>query len=213
MFNVFMNDSVEVLLINNNYDNDNVENFKIDSSEENMSSEEDNDENATNEVIADSFYNEEDVVNYFENIELEIESSTSFKEKFREYFILIVDFIFYNGEIKGYSFAKLSDGAKIKIIAIALKIDNKIEEYIPNYKEYISSTGGKIYNNVKERCVSLYMDISVDICTTNKDECDKVKDVFAEIKNVCKIGWDYIMKLTSKGVTKLKDWYEVYSGK
>lgn len=211
MFNVFKNDSVEVLLINNNYDN--VDNFKSDYSEGNISSEEDNNENAINEVVEDGFYDEGDVVNYFENIELEIESSTSFKEKFRESFILIVDFIFYDGEIKGYSFDKLSDSAKIKIIAIALKIDNKIEEYIPNYKEYISSTGGKIYNNVKERCVSLYMDISVDICTTNKDECDKVKDVFTEIKNVCKIGWDYIMKLTSKGITKLKDWYEVYSGK
>ena len=126
---------------------------------------------------------------------------------------MIVDFIFYDGEIKGYRFSELSDSAKAKIVAIALKIDNKIEEYVPNYKEEISSTSSKVYNNVKDRLVSLYMDISVDICTKNKEECNKVKDIFAEIKDVCKIGWSYIKELTSKGVTNLKEWYEVYSGK
>ena len=225
--NIFNNDSVDVLLINDNnsgytddiptdnYENENIDDINQDNFKENINSEESSDENISNELVTDNdvFYSEEDVVGYFENIESEVQSCTSFKEKFKEYFILIVDFIFYDGEIKGYRFSELSDSAKAKIVAIALKIDNKIEEYVPNYKEEISSTSSKVYNNVKDRLVSLYMDISVDICTKNKEECNKVKDIFAEIKDVCKIGWSYIKELTSKGVTNLKEWYEVYSGK
>lgn len=224
---IFKNDSVGELLINNNliytdktvdipsdnYEKDYINDFKQDYFEEKITNEDFTDGNINNEVVTDVFYDEADVVNYFEDIELEVKTSNSFMEKFREYFILIVDFIFYDGEIKGYCFDELSDSAKVKIVAIALKIDNKIEEYIPNYKEGISSTSNKVYNNVKDKFVSLYMDISVDICTKNKGECDKVKDIFAEIKDVCKIGWNYIKELTSKGVTNLKHWYEVYSGK
>lgn len=226
LFIGFKNDSEYELLINSNsvstdkddissddYENDSIDNIEQELFVENITNEESSDENINNEVVTDIFYNEEDVVKYFEDIELEVKTSTLFKEKFKEYFILIVDFIFYDGEIKGYHFDELSDSAKAKIIAASLKIDNKIEEYVPNYKESITSTSSKVYNNVKDRLVSLYMDISIDICTKNKDECNMVKDIFSEIKEVCKIGWDYIKKLTNKGITNLKDWYEIYSGK
>ena len=48
-------------------------------------------------------YSEEDVVSYFDSIGNEVEKSSTFKEKFKEYFITIVDFIFYEKEIKGYT--------------------------------------------------------------------------------------------------------------
>lgn len=200
---------VDIGDISNDSYEDNTDDIINSTINENINDVDATDESGNNDV----FYTEENVVNYFEGIELEVDSSTSFKEKFKEYFILIVDFIFYDGEIKGYRFNELSDIAKIKIVAIALKVDNKIEEYIPNYKESISSTGSKVYNNVKDRCISLYMEISVDICTKNKDECNKVKEIFTEIKDVCKIGWNYIKELTSKGLNNLKEWYEIYSGK
>lgn len=158
-------------------------------------------------------YSEEDVVSYFENIEKEVETSTSFKEKFKEYFIITVDFIFYGGEIKGYTFSELTGTAKAKIIAVALKIDNKIEEYIPGYKESISSVTGKVYTDIKEKLVSSYMDISSTICKDNIEECNKVKDIFSDVKDYCKIGWDFIKGLFKSGATKIKDWYEIYSGK
>jgi len=159
-------------------------------------------------------YSEEDVVSYFENMENEVENSSSFKEKFKEYFITIVDFVFYDREIKGYTFSEISGTAKAKIIGIALKIDSKIEEYLPNYKENISSTSSKIYTNVKEKLVTLYMDVATDICSgDNEIECARVKDMFGEIKNVCKIGWQFIKNLVGNGITKVKEWYEIYSGK
>lgn len=158
-------------------------------------------------------YSEQDVVSYFESVGDEVVSSGTFKTKFKDYFINIVDFIFYDKEIKGYRFSELTNMAKLKIISIALKIDSKIEEYVPGYKETISNTGSKVYNDIKEKLVISYMDISTVVCKDNESQCDKVKELFSDVKDKCKIGWDFIKALISDGVFKLKDWYEIYSGK
>ena len=126
------------------------------------------------------------------------------RDKAKEYFITIVDFIFYDGKIKGHTFNDLSSTAKLKIISIALKIDNKIEEYIPGYKETISSNGSKIYNNVKEKLVTLYLDISTEICKNHENGCNTAKEIFKDIKDNCRIGWDFVKKLVSSGTSKLK---------
>lgn len=183
----------------------------------NKSDDKDEDENITRQDSSDSsedIKNENDVVQYFENNYNDINSNkVSIKDKAKEYFIDIVDFIFYDKEIKGYTFSELSDNAKIKVIALALKIDSKIEEYIPGYKNSISSNGSKIYTDVKERLVSSYLDLSVKICSSNEEGCNKAKDIFSDIKDNCKIGWSFIKKLVSDGGNKLKDWYEIYSDK
>lgn len=167
-----------------------------------------------NNDSSEDIKNENDVVQYFESNYNDINSNkVSIKDKAKEYFIDIVDFIFYDKEIKGYTFSELSDNAKIKVIALALKIDSKIEEYVPGYKNSISSNGSKIYTDVKERLVSSYLDLSVKICSSNKEGCNKAKDIFSDIKDNCKIGWSFIKKLVSNGGNKLKDWYEIYSGK
>lgn len=169
-----------------------------------------NDNDSTN---ADKIY-EEEVIDYFEdNYNVINNNWKDVKDKAKEYFITIVDFIFYGGEIKGYTFSDLSTNTKLKIISVALKIDSKIEEHIPGYKDTISSNGSKIYNNVKERLVTLYLDISTEICKEHENECDTAKEIFKDIKDNCKIGWDFIENLVSSGTSKLKDWYEVYSGK
>ena len=212
------------LLIGSNKDNaidskeeDNVSNDSVnDVDTSNKENELDNEDVniSVNDDSSNSYeYTEEDVVEYFSVMEEEVSESSSFKEKFKEYFITVVDFIFYDSEIKGYTFSELSGTAKVKIIGMALKIDSKIEEYIPGYKESISNTGSKIYTNVKEKLVTLYMDISTDICKDNENECTKVKEIFSDVKDVCSIGWDFIKSLASSGFSKIKEWYEIYSGK
>lgn len=169
-----------------------------------------NDNNSTN---VDKIY-EEEVVDYFEdNYNVINNNWEDVKDKTKEYFITIVDFIFYGGEIEGYTFNDLSTSTKLKIISVALKIDSKIEEHIPGYKNTISSNGSKIYNNVKERLVTLYLDISTEICRDHENDCDTAKEIFKDIKDNCKIGWNFIENLVSSGTSKLKDWYELYSGK
>ena len=212
-------DKMEKFGINNNENNEenNTENNTKNESKE------DNDQNSNDVNIKDnsddkyndSVTSEEDVVNYFEKKYDEVNNNSwnDVKDKAKEYFITIVDFIFYDGKIKGHTFNDLSSTAKLKIISIALKIDNKIEEYIPGYKETISSNGSKIYNNVKEKLVTLYLDISTEICKNYENGCNTAKEIFKDVKDNCKIGWDFIKKLVSSGTSKLKDWYEVYSGK
>ena len=220
-------DVFDILLINSKKENDIQENMN-NKSDNNNSADEDvvtsDDENIiiddNKSQIEDTFgnennldYTEEEVVSYFENIGNEVEESISFKEKFKEYFINVVDFIFYDKEINGYTFSELSGTAKVKVISIALKIDNKIEEYIPGYKETISNASSKIYTNIKEKLITLYMDVSTDICKDNEKECDKVKEIFSDIKDSCKIGWDFFKGLVGDGFSKVKEWYEIYSGK
>ena len=209
-------DKMEKFGINNNENNEenNTENNTKNESKE------DNDQNSNDVNIKDnsddnyndSVTSEEDVVNYFEKKYDEVNNNSwnDVKDKAKEYFITIVDFIFYDGKIKGHTFNDLSSTAKLKIISIALKIDNKIEEYIPGYKETISSNGSKIYNNVKEKLVTLY---STEICKNYENGCNTAKEIFKDVKDNCKIGWDFIKKLVSSGTSKLKEWYEVYSGK
>lgn len=195
-----------------------LEMLEINSSDKNTTN---NNENASKEqgkndndnTNVDKIY-EEEVVDYFEdNYNVINNNWEDVKDKTKEYFITIVDFIFYGGEIEGYTFNDLSTSTKLKIISVALKIDSKIEEHIPGYKNTISSNGSKIYNNVKERLVTLYLDISTEICRDHENDCDTAKEIFKDIKDNCKIGWTFIENLVSSGTSKLKDWYEVYSGK
>ena len=183
----------------------------------NKSNDKDEDENITRQDNNDSsvdIKNENDVIQYFENNYNDINSNkVSIKDKAKEYFIDIVDFIFYDKEIKGYTFDELSNEAKLKVIAILIKIDNKIEKYAPGYKESISNTGSRIYTDIKERLITAYFDISTKMCSNNTYECDRAKEIFGDVKNECKIGLSYVKKVAISGGRKIKDWYEIYSGK
>ena len=74
-------------------------------------------------------------------------------------FITLTDFIFYNGTIKGKTFNELTTSAKESVIALYEKIDNKIEEKFPGYKEQIKETSTKTYNNIKEKLTTLKDDL------------------------------------------------------
>lgn len=174
-----------------------------------------NDSNIKSNTEYNDDVNENSVIQYFDNMNNEINESNfeKCKTKFKDYFITGVDFIFYDKEIKGYTFDELSNEAKLKVIAILIKIDNKIEKYAPGYKESISNTGSRIYTDIKERLITAYFDISTKMCSNNTYECDRAKEMFGDVKNECKIGLSYVKKVAISGGRKIKDWYEIYSGK
>lgn len=132
-------------------------------------------------------------------------------EKAKDYFISAVDFIFYDKDIKGVYFKDLTSSAKLKVISLTLKLDNLIEKHYPEYKENISSS----YKNVKTKLVELYLDKTSEYCAKEGNEkvCEQAKFDFQELKKAYGITWEFIKNLGSKGLTKLKEWYEVYSGK
>ena len=137
--------------------------------------------------------------------------------KIKSAFIKLVDFIFYDGEIKGYKFKELTDKGKAKVIYYALKIDGKIDDKWPGYKETISSK----MKNIKSRLISKYMEITTNVCTKHPDLCDSLKSDFQLLKNTYKYTWEaikgafneYIKPTGTNLIQKLKEWYQVYSGK
>lgn len=171
----------------------------------------------TTKKVSDSLsYKEEDVIAYVENLNNEVDnanSNMSFKEKFKEKFILVVDFIFYDGEIKGYKFDELTNTAKAKVVFYALKIDSKINDLWPNYKEII---GDKV-NDLKAKLIAKYMDVSTTICSKYPEDCENVKNDFKILKSSLSVTWDVVKNAFKYGYGKttdyLRTWYEVFSGK
>ena len=133
----------------------------------------------------------------------------TFGQKAKNTFIKVVDFIFYDKDINGIYFKDLTDKAKLTIISLTLKLDNLIEKYFPNYKENISSK----YMDIKNKLVILYLDKTTEFCNNNSDTCENAKKDFQVMKYSLNITWDFIKNLTGTGISKLKQWYEIYSGK
>ena len=125
-------------------------------------------------------------------------------------FVTIVDFLFYNGTIRGYTFSDLTNTAKLKVLSLAMYFDTKIEQYFPGYKESISNTVNKIYTNVKTKIVEAYLNITAKVCTSNPELCAQAKEGFSELKNNFGLTWDLIKDIAGDGLANLKNWYEIW---
>lgn len=160
-----------------------------------------------NYVVEDEIYSKETPVEYFSKVE-----KSNNENVLKKGFVTIVDFIFYDEPINGYTFKELASETKLKIMKIALSIDNKIEEYFPGYKETISSGAKKVYSNIKGFVVELYLDTTTMICKNNASVCQNAKEDFAYMKKSFGITWDLIKSLAEAGTVKLKEWYEIFRG-
>lgn len=112
-------------------------------------------DNENKETIKNNNYNEKDniVIDELNNTLKNIEESTrdeNFKDKASSTFISIVDFLFYDGTIKGISFDELTEKGKEKVLEISSKIDVKLEEKCLGYKETISNSTSKAYQKASE---------------------------------------------------------------
>lgn len=154
----------------------------------------DNNKKDDSEVIEYS-----DPVEYFSSLEEEKDES-----KLKKGFTNIVDFLFYDKEIKGKTFSDLKDDAKLKIMKIAFSVDSKIDEYLPGYKDKVSEK----YQNIKTKVVELYVNTTTKICTNNEQLCINAKKDFESLKESFGITFDYLKKYSVKGLDKLKEWYE-----
>ena len=153
---------------------------------------------------------EEQLITYLNNFSSEIDNSTDLKTNIKEKFITIVDFLFYDGKIGNKTFAELSNSTKLKVLELALTIDQKIENKFPGYKESISTNGNRIYTNLKTRALELYLDITTSVCENNSELCDDAKIGLGELKSSFSLTWDFLKEIAGSGLTKLKSWYEVW---
>lgn len=195
-------------------DKDNqVENdMSIENEDKKTPSESDN-TNSTESPSSPSKNNpDEEVLEYFQELENDFKSG-SIKESLKSGFITVIDFLFYDGTIKGHTFKDLSDSAKLKVLAMALYFDNKIDTYFPGYKEEISSKTNKAYTTIKNEIVEAYLNVGAKVCEYNSELCTKAKEEFSNIKKNFGLTWDLIKDIAKDGVNNLKKWYEIWSGK
>lgn len=217
LISAFMLDDDSLLEDNNNQIEENktseeeniVEKNNIDTNNTNSFNNQNQSNNALNNIDTSA---DAQVLSYFNELQDDF-NSTSIKDSVKNGFITVVDFLFYNGKIKGYTFSELSNYAKLKVLAMALYFDSKIDKYFPGYKESISNTTGKIYTNIKEKIVSAYLTLTTNICANNEELCADAKSGFNELKTNFGLTWDLIKDIAGDGLVNLKKWYEIWSGK
>ena len=206
--------------LDNNQDNEIITESKKD--DQNNSSYESNNvienNNEQNNTITYS-NNDEIAIQTFNNINDEIddvlnsENVENAKETAKGTFITIVDFIFYDSEINGVTFDELTDSGKQKILEIANKIDTKIENKFPNYKETISDKTKKAFSKaselIKKGAYNLSEFSKEKLGEENYNAIIDAKDEFIDYtKQAISIIGDVGSNVFESGKEYIKNWYE-----
>ena len=160
---------------------------------------------------------DEAIIKQFESVEEDIKSvdntniDESLEKKLKKNFIILTDFIFYDGKINGKTFNELSDEAKAKILLIYERIDNKIETLFPNYKEDLRKSANKAYNNIKEGIAKLKEKY---IEKVGDEAYENTMKIYEEDKERLKEAYMPIIEKARERAFELKDraesWYKKF---
>lgn len=180
-------------------------------------------DNENKDAIKNDNYNEKDniVIDELNNTLKNIEESTqdeNFKDKASSTFISIVDFLFYDGTIKGISFDELTEKGKEKVLEIASKIDVKLEEKCPGYKEKISNSTSKAYQKASKIIKKGAKNINDFAKSALGDEnYQAIIDAKDELVKYSKESLNYVTGAGSKVFNntkeKLNEWYQNFKNK
>lgn len=176
-----------------------------------------NNETIKNEITKPNLSNKDNtIINEMDNTlnSIDAESSSSnFSDKAKATFITIVDFLFYDGTIKGITFNELTDDGKQKVLEIANKIDVKLEEVSPGYKDKISSSTSSAYNKasevIKNGASSLNNFAKEKLGDENYNSIIDAKNELVKYsKNALNLVGSAGSKIFSSTKDKLNDWYQ-----
>ncbi len=171
----------------------------------------------TTQFIYDCYTDDDNLVlDYFHKLGDDIRDNIDtdlLLDKGKMYFVYSVDFLFYDGEIKGVRFDDLTDMAKQQLLNDVSTIDLLICSKFPNYKETISENGGYIYDKASEiiRMGSQnVMDFSRDkLGEDNYSKLREYKDMFID-QTVS--DWSSFVDILGNGKSKFDDWYNGFKG-
>lgn len=199
---------------------DNKEEIKIDSK---PNDNENKDVSNNKDTIKNNNYNEKEniVIDELNNTLKKIEKSTrdeNFKDKASSTFISIVDFLFYDGTIKGVTFDELTEKGKEKVLEISSKIDVKLEEKCPGYKETISNSTSKAYQKASKIIKKGAKNINDFAKNALGDEnYQAIIDAKDELVKYSKESLNYVTGAGSKVFNntkeKLNEWYQNFKNK
>ena len=165
------------------------------------------DSSSPNALVTSS---EETIINYFENKKGEVEtiinssSLASAKEKAKNIFFDIIDFIFFDKQINGVTFSSLSLEAKAKVMTIALNIDSTIMKKYPNYKENVSTAYQSVIETLKEDLANTKNKLEEII---GEEKYAKLEDTNEKVKEGAANLLEKAKDFTSEKLADLKEWY------
>lgn len=210
-----------ILLINSNLvltgcSNKNYDNKKVQVIETTVNSDEcittDLGEVTIEEATYEETNKDEIVLKYYQDEETKIKrllnsNDKDMKQKVSEKAVILVDFLFYDGEIKGITRADISDETKDKLMNIIERVDTKIEKRFPDYKEKISDKTSDALNFIKEKGTNGIHKLD-DYLNQKVDNYDEFKDVANSIISNTKDDFSEVKDLAKSGFSKVKDYYE-----
>jgi len=154
------------------------------------------------------------VISYLSNLDNKLdtynnENDKTLREKAKDIFVTTVDFLFYDGVIKGYTFDELSLSAKLKALKIIASIDNKIDKYFPNYKDTIKEKA----TNFKGKIAVLYLETTSEFCAkVGEDSCNEARTDFNNMKTSFGYTWSILKEVLTTSKDKLSlvlsEWYK-----
>lgn len=179
----------------------------------------DNKEVITEVKSDDVSIREDNTIAYFEDVEAEVNAYVAKNDTkklgtvAKEKFVTLVDFIFYGTEINGVTFKELSLNTQNKLVDIINRIDVKIENKVPNYKEDIKSDVNYSYTYLSGKLKEgiTYLDGKIeekigtekynDIKDNTSIAIDKTKEKTSEILEKGK-------EIANSAKENIKNWYE-----
>ena len=124
----------------------------------------------------------EKVVKYIENDDKNVFTDANiedFNSKVKAEIIKITDFVFNGTEINGHTFDELTEQAKLYVMDLLVKIDAKIEEVHPGYKDEIKIK----VKDYTDRMTDKYYEITEKICTEmGTTACNQAKKDVEKMK-------------------------------
>lgn len=173
--------------------------------------------NNTFDEISNNENEDETILKYYEEEEKEITKLLEFndkdiKQKVSEKIVILIDFLFYDGEIKGITVDEISDETKEKLIFITSKIDDKIDSFFPDYKEKISDKCREALVFIKEKGKNGINKLD-DYLDRKIDNYDDIKNGVQSVISDTKDDFNEVKDLVNSGVSKVKNYYENWRDK
>ena len=156
-------------------------------------------EEKRNEIFSD-YLNalKEETIEYL--ISEEVEEK---KEKIIDNFIVVVDFIYFDGEIKSVKFDELKDSTKEEVYQLLSVLDENIEDKFPNYKGDLGEKYNKIKNKIVEKIDEINQKIEED--ETLNEIKEKTLEGLTEFGDITKKEYETAKKYVKKWYFDLKE--------
>lgn len=156
-------------------------------------------EKSKDEIVKEFFNEQKKELNEYVNSD----NVDKIKSKGKDIFVTFVDFIFYDGEIKGIKYDELSEGVKEQLYEDFCNIDELIVRYSPNYKENLSEKYYKVKDFISPYYYSAKEKVKEALGDDNIERLESIKENGKEV----------ISDLLDKGKEKVKDKYENWRDK